>query len=361
MPACGRQAVARKLDRASPVISLARFWSPSSRRQSDAPKGLCLSFLNSISAGNWDKQCQDPPEMLGTNTMSSPQSPATPFTPAQLQSAARALGSGGAGATQLLALLYDPDVEVDRVLASLKAEPALAARVLKVANSPFYRLSGSVGTLDRAVAVLGLSAIRGIAAAGCLDRLTPPAAGSGFDPDRFRLHSLAVACAAQGLSHASHAGIDGEAFMAGLLHDIGILLLVKAAPDRMARFVPMETDDPHAALADEERHLGANHELGAAVLAQAWQLPPWLHQAVATHHTAAAQPSKQLTGPDALPAVLALANRAAHEAGFGLWPICNLLAEPGAQACLDIGDEQWSKLVASLPATLQALGGANEA
>lgn len=279
------------------------------------------------------------------------------LTAAQLQSAARALGAGSAGATQLLALLYDPDVDVERVLDSLKAEPALAARVLKVANSPFYRLSGSVGTLDRAVALLGLTAIRGIAAAGCLDRLTPAAAGSAFNPDRFRLHSLAVACAAQKLSLAAGSGIDGEAFMAGLLHDIGILLLVKAAPERMARFKPVETGDAHVALDDEQQHLGATHEDGATVLAQAWQLPPWLQHAVATHHAPAALPGARLQGAEALPGLLALANHAAHEAGFGLWPICALKPEPEVLASLGLDNDRLQTQIQALRETLHALGG----
>jgi len=287
----------------------------------------------------------------------SPTSPsAGHLTPAQLQSAARALGAGGAGATQLLALLYDPDVAVERVLDSLKAEPALAARVLKVANSPFYRLSGSVGTLDRAVALLGLSAIRGIAAAGCLDRLTPAATGSAFNPDRFRQHSLAVACAAQGLSQTAGAEIDSEAFMAGLLHDIGILLLVKAVPARMGSFKPLQTNDADAALADEQQHLGATHEDGATVLAQAWQLPPWLQHAVALHHVPAASSGTRLKGADALPALLALANHAAHEAGYGLWPICGLMPPPEVLVSLGLGADELQAQIQALPETLKALG-----
>lgn len=289
--------------------------------------------------------------------MQATQSPQGVLTPAQLQAAARALGTGSGGATQLLSLLYDPEVAIDRVLSSLKAEPALAARVLKVANSPFYRLSGSVGTLDRAVALLGLTAIRGIAAAGCLDKLTPNRSGGAFDPERFRLHSLAVGCAAQQLSRAAGAGVDGEAFMAGLLHDIGILLLVKAAPERMASFKPVQTDDPQAALADEQQHLGATHLDGATVLAQAWQLPAWLQHAVAAHHAPAPEPGARLTGAEALPALLALANHAAHEAGFGLWPSCALLPRPDVLSSLGLGSDQLLAQIQALPETIHALGG----
>jgi HD-like signal output (HDOD) protein len=282
--------------------------------------------------------------------MPSPKPPTGALTSVQLQAAARALGTGSGGATQLLALLYDPEVAIDRVLSSLKAEPALAARVLKVANSPFYRLSGSVGTLDRAVALLGLTAIRGIAAAGCLDRLTPTRSGAAFDPERFRLHSLAVACAAQQLSRTAGAGVDGEAFMAGLLHDIGILLLVKAAPEAMAHYTPCD-----ATLAQEQAALGATHEACATVLAQAWQLPDWLQAAVSTHHSAGHADADGRLGLDALPTLLALANHLAHRAGMGLWPICSIAPPAEAAPSLGLDDTQLDAMAQALPDAVAAM------
>ena len=302
--------------------------------------------------------------------MSPPAPESAPGAPteAALQAAARTLGTGGAGATRLLALLYDPEVDVEPVLACLTREPALAARVLKVANSPFYRQSGHVGTLQRAVQVLGLTAIRGIAAAGCLDRLAPPRAGSAFEPERFRLHSLAVGCAAQRLSQTARLGMDNEAFMAGLLHDIGILLLAKAAPAALAHFVPLgppesvgaadaatpaPTWDPQAALSHEAAQLGADHEACATLLVQAWQLPGWLALALAGHHSHRASDAD--TGLQALPGLLAVADHAAHAAGLGLWPLCGLPPPGSVLQGLGLSQEQLDAVVALLPEAVAAL------
>lgn len=288
--------------------------------------------------------------------------PRAPLSAADLQAAARALGTagGGAGASRLLALLYDPEVALAPLLGCLNSEPALAARVLKVANSPYYRLSGSVGTLERAVQLLGLKAIRSIAAAGCLDRLTPPPVGRAFDPERFRRHSLAVACAAQRLSQLTGLGLDGEAFMAGLLHDIGILLLVKAAPQAMATFAPDAGPDAAGALAHESAHFGVTHEDSGAVIGQAWQLPDWLNAAVARHHGAAVADAAR-GGLGALPALLWAADHAAHEAGYGLWPICGL--PPGAELlqALRIGPEVLLATAQGLPDALAAVAPAGAA
>jgi HD-like signal output (HDOD) protein len=265
--------------------------------------------------------------------------------------AARALGAsgGGAGAARVLSLLYDPDVAVAAVLDCLRAEPGLAARVLKVANAPYYRQAGSIGTVDRAVAVLGLTAIRGVAASGCLDRLTPPRSGKAFDPERFRLHSLAVACAAQELATATGAGFPGEAYMAGLLHDIGWLLLVKADPKAMAAYLPPTSTDHAVALAAEQAHFGTTHEACALLLTQTWAMPDWLAQSIVGHHASAADGP-----PDPLAGLLALADHVAQAAGFGL-QADGELGPPPAGVHLGCTDAQLEALIASLPDTLAAL------
>ncbi len=284
----------------------------------------------------------------------------------ELIAAARALGAsgGGAGAARVLSLLYNSDVAVDAVLDCLRAEPGLAARVLKVANAPYYRQAGNIGTVDRAVAVLGLTAIRGVAASGCLDRLMPPRSGKAFDPERFRLHSLAVACAAQELASATGAAIAGEAYMAGLLHDIGWLLLVKADPGAMASYVPPQTADHAVALAAEQAHFGTTHEACALLLTQNWALPDWLAQSIVGHHADAAPlatPSNRLARPApgaGLPAVLALADHAAQAAGFSLQADnVGSTGEPPAAIALSLGctDEQLQTLIQALPDTVAAL------
>ena len=281
--------------------------------------------------------------------------PAADVSPALLQMHARGLGTSSAGATRLLALLYEPDVTVGRVLGALSNEPALAARVLKVANSPYYRLCGQVGTLQRAVDLLGLTAIRGIAAAGCLDRMAPPRAGRAFDPERFRRHSLAVASAAQQLSQAAGLPAQAEAFMAGLLHDIGVLVLAKAVPVALNAFEPQAFDTAEQALAHEQSCLGTTHVACAAVLADDWQWPAWLRDAVVGHH----QPDRPTRGQAPLPAVLALADRLAEQAGLGFWPTSP--ADDTAALALSLGlDEAGIDAVRRhLPDSVAALSGSN--
>lgn len=285
-------------------------------------------------------------------------SPSPTLTLAQA-AAVRALGAsaGGTSAARLLALLYDPAVDIDRILQCLHSEPVLAARVLKVANAPYYGQSGRVGSVQRAVQLLGLTAIRGIAAASALDRLLPSRAGNPFDPLRFRRHSGAVACAAQGLARRAQRDIDGEAFLAGLLHDIGMLLLVKADAAAMARFPLAATDTDAASRAAEEVHFGLSHEAAGAVLIDAWALPAWLKEAVAQHHAAPQAPgSGPLQGTLALPSLLAVADRLADAAGFGLWPRCAGPVDDALLAPLGLTPDDVEVILRGLPAAVEALG-----
>lgn len=285
--------------------------------------------------------------------MDNPVATATPDAGllVQLKTAARALGAsgGGAGAAQLLALLCDPEVETDRVLACLRGDPALAARVLRVANSPFYHQAGQVGTVERAVHLLGLAAIRGIAAAGCIDRAAPPRAGQAFDPAVFRQHSMAVACAAQHMARRSGLANASEAFMAGLLHDIGLLLMAKALPAEMASFLPPEVQRPEEGLAAERRHFGVDHQACGGVLAQAWGLPAWLQLALTTHHL----PSRPGLEAGGVQALLAAADAVAHRAGFALWPLCGWGRDAPVPAA--IAGELLDDTLALLPDAVAAL------
>lgn len=277
-----------------------------------------------------------------------------PLSPAHA-AALRALGAsaGGQTAARLLALLYDPNVDADRIVACLRGEPVLAARVLKVANSPYYGQSGRVGSLERAIQILGMKSIRGIAAAGALDRITPGSAGRAFDAQQFRRHSGAVACAAQALARRCQPDLEGEAFMAGLLHDIGVLLLVKADPQVMARFEPDPQADEATAQAAERAHFGLTHEAAGVIVAEHWAMPAWLKQVLGHHHAvslAREDDAGSPTDPAAarLVALLSLANGLAGRAGFGLWP-------RGAAAPLERLAESLALMPEDLEAVSQAL------
>jgi HD-like signal output (HDOD) protein len=232
--------------------------------------------------------------------------------------AARALGPSGAAGARLVASLLDPDLSLGELARRIESQPAIAARVLRVANSAYFGFAGQVATLDRAVQVLGLASVKGAAAAACVDCVVSAGPGaSTFNIEQFRLHSLAVAQMASVLAQEVAPALAEESFMAGLLHDLGVVIQWRLRPQALAELLhgPVATDpsitDPEREQA-EERLLGASHTRCAGVVLRAWQLPGPLVEAVVRHHQADTGASPTLG------ALVAAADRLAARCGFGL-------------------------------------------
>lgn len=226
-----------------------------------------------------------------------------PPSDAEVVAAARSLGGLARGSVALWRELSDPQVEAQRVARVLHADPGIAARVVKVANSAFYGRGRQVASIDRAIVVLGLDAVRGIAAAAGLDRVVP----RGVAGAAFAAHCAVVAALARALSRRMPALQPAEAFLAGLLHDFGLLVewrLLAARPS-----IPVPPGSLHA-------------RWGALVLAS-WQLPAPIVATVANHHHA---------GGRALCACV----RAAHAGAVALGHA--LAAEGGADEAPDRAD-----------------------
>lgn len=226
-----------------------------------------------------------------------------PALKAEVLKAAAALGTlggGGQGAPRILALLCDPAAGAPEIAAMIDREPGMSARVLRVANSAFYGKARNVGTVERALVLLGLDAVRGIAAAACLDRSVrrsgeaPP-----VDMDQLVRHSLATGTAAEALAKLRHAPIAPEAFIAGLLHNLGVAVQLRVDPAGMQRLVETLAARPDADLrAAEAACVRVGHEDCAATMFEAWQLPATLVQAAQHHHAPLAAPEscRELAG-----------------------------------------------------------------
>lgn len=215
----------------------------------------------------------------------------------EILEAARALGVLGGKSFALprvLATLCAPDATAGDVAAVVSHEPGLAVRVLRVANSPLYGVRGGVGTIDRAVALLGLNSVRGIAAAACFGRNLPRSKGaSAIDLDELHRHCIATAIAAEALAKVQHGRWAAEAFVAGLLHDFGVLVQLRLDSIGLQQLsATLRRDAPSgndAAVQSVERSK-TTHEHCAAVTLEAWGLPASLVAAVRHHHDPANAP-----------------------------------------------------------------------
>jgi HD-like signal output (HDOD) protein len=203
--------------------------------------------------------------------------------------AASALGllsESRSSAPRVLATLCDPRVTNSAISSLISQDPGLAVRVLKVANSSYYGYARSVTTIERALCLIGLNAVRGIAAMVCFDATVMRTPAGGLIPwAAFVSHSLAVGTAAETLAKIQCRELAGDAFMAGLLHNLGVPIQAMLDPLGVQGFIAslaLSTDQNVREV--EQSHGLIGHEACAVVVFENWGLPASLMDAAAHHH-----------------------------------------------------------------------------
>jgi HD-like signal output (HDOD) protein len=167
-------------------------------------------------------------------------------------------------------------------------DPAIAATVLRLVNSPFYGLQSSMTAIQPACSILGLRTIRNVVIqAAVLDRFADGPQLAGFDPRWLWDHSFKAATAARLLagSMPSDTGMSlDDAYTLGLMHDVGKMVLLQDAPDGFARAL-RESRRRNVPLARCESELfGFDHAQVAGLLAHRWKLPACVQAAITNHH-----------------------------------------------------------------------------
>lgn len=207
----------------------------------------------------------------------------------------------------VLRLTNDPNVTITAVSQSIERDPALAAKLLKVSNSPYFGMSQIVGTLKLALVVLGIREVRNLVLGIALfSELRDKRSERLFLRHNFWDHSCKVAGMARKLSQHYRLDLEGEDFTAGLLHDIGKLILWSRLPEYETLFV--NAGGHSARLVEAERAaFGFDHADAAAVLAARWQLPDSLVDAIWRHHPGDGRELETAANPQ-LAALVRIAN-----------------------------------------------------
>ncbi len=208
---------------------------------------------------------------------------------------AKALPSLPGLVVRLLNVTQDETSHVDELAHIIESDAGMTARVLKLANSSLYNPRIPVTTVQRAVATMGYRAVRCMALGMGMARTFPAKNGNeGFSFEEFWKHSLACGVSARMLAQKMKGEVDpDEAFMAGLLHDLGRAMLATLHPVEYAQVLRRmrETGDP--LLLCEEHVFGASHAEAGKWLAEQWGLPELLSQVIWLHH----QPPGTLAAP----------------------------------------------------------------
>lgn len=185
-------------------------------------------------------------------------------------------------ARYVIATIDDESSDADSLVAHLNTDPAVVARILAAANSSALALSSRIDSMRQAILVLGLKEIRSITlATAVIDRLN---LGSGaFDPRVLWRHSLGVAICARAIAEDLRYNPEA-AFTAGLLHDIGQMLLFVATPELFEEVLRRCRDLDEPIVEAEQAVFGFDHAVVGAELVRLWRLPAEIADGIGAHH-----------------------------------------------------------------------------
>lgn len=185
---------------------------------------------------------------------------------------------------ELLGSIDEEDIDIGVLAKKVANDPALTAKTLRLANSSAFGLQVKATTIQQAMTFLGFQTTRKLITAAALTGCFPSGRCPGFNDKAFWRHSIATAACARALAHRVRFNAD-YAFTAGLLHDIGRLVLVARFPERYQAVLSLR-DKNDSELIDAERTLlGVDHVDAGVALARHWQFSDTMCQAIAYHHT----------------------------------------------------------------------------
>jgi putative nucleotidyltransferase with HDIG domain len=253
-------------------------------------------------------------------------------------------------AFQLNRELFAPEPSNQRVIAIIGQSPGLTARLLRLVNSPLYGFHGRVETVSRAVTIVGLREVGMLASSLLMVEQFGVIPSSVVDMRTFLAHCLACALAAKALAQATGAVEPEQAFVAGLLHDIGRLYFFTAFPERSRYCINSSLRHGRPLMDEEVLFFGTDHGTMGRHLLEGWAVPRSLSQAAGFHHDPLKAPEPMLPG------VLHLADLIVHAMGLGCSGECGPPSmRPGFSALLPLRPEQTADIAARIGDELSAI------
>ncbi len=206
-------------------------------------------------------------------------------------------------------LIKEENVSSRQVANILEIDQGLTARVLRLVNSPFYGFSRQIASVDEAITMLGFNAVHKLILTSTL-LSSFKISGSTINLQDFWMHSFGVGVFAKYLLSSRGSEPQEEAFIGGVLHDVGRLILVRADPRKYADFYC--SDSIVTDLEQEREFFGEDHQRLGEMLARKWNFPEPVTAAIANHHNPEHSGEHML-----LVAAVNIANMLTHTMGIG--------------------------------------------
>jgi putative nucleotidyltransferase with HDIG domain len=182
-------------------------------------------------------------------------------------------------------MLLDYDITINKLSVSIENDQAMVSKILKLVNSAFFGLRGKISTISHAIVVLGFNTIRNaVVSISIINAFSVKEGLDGFDIADFWKHSVAVAVTSKYLAEKAGIHSADDCFVAGLLHDMGKLVLLQHFKDLFQKVWLAVKRSNQSFYEAEKSQIQIDHAWIGGYLAQKWQLPMPLVDAIRYHH-----------------------------------------------------------------------------
>jgi len=253
---------------------------------------------------------------------------------------------------KIIELVEDPAATAQDLHKVIEFDPALCSRILKVVNSSFYGLPGQIGSINRAIVLLGLNAVKNIAISASLAKLFRGGKlCAAFSAKDLWTHSTAVAATSKLIADEMGLSCADEAFLAGLMHDIGIIVEMQykrdALTDTVNSIVGPDGVPTKDMLEAEMVNFGADHQLFGQALCEKWKFPQVFAHVAGSHH----EPLSVAEDIRTLPLIIHVADKltaGVEDGGFRL-DIVDVNIDPSILGELKLSDDTINKIQEAIP------------
>ncbi len=188
-------------------------------------------------------------------------------------------------AAKVVELVENPKTSASTLGKIISMDQVLAARILKLANSAYYGFPRQISTINLAIVVLGFNTLRDLVLSISVINQFSLNKNEKIAPKQFWRHALVVGMGARAFSRFINYPIPGEVFVGGLLHDIGLLVLIQEFPDVLNEVSEYMEEKNFSFESAMESILGVNSATLGGWLADGWNLPPNLARAIRYHQS----------------------------------------------------------------------------
>lgn len=252
--------------------------------------------------------------------------------------------------TEITRIFDSPDGSAKEAAGVIEKDPAIAARVLRLVNSPFYGLRNPVSSINLACSILGLKVIKNLVVqATVLQTFSDVPELANFDVAWLWDHSFKTAVACKLLAERSPAanGLHkDDAYTCGLIHDVGKMILLDSQADRFAEALKVAQQRSLPLAKAEGEVFGFNHAHVGGLLARRWKLAETVQAAVTYHHSPATNPDDWARG-FLVKAANTFAHRAATKPGSYRPDVC----DDDSLLALQLTPEQHKEILEKVAAT----------